>query len=95
MNFSIRKPCDDFRHNTCGVELIDGTVVVLEYSPDTHGKLERLREFGYIVEETTMKAGVYSEEDFGQNAKPMTDADKKKASDDQRKVAAEQFKKAG
>lgn len=64
MNYSIRKPKPDSRHNTCGFALEDESVVVVEYNKHIAARLENVEAFGYLVDQTNVDPGTYSEEDF-------------------------------
>lgn len=74
MNYAIRKPKPDQRHNTCGFALEDNTVVVTPYRRSTtkevarnqalEDRLKRVEEFGYLVEETEVEPGTYSEAEY-------------------------------
>lgn len=64
MNYSIRKKKPDCRHNTCGFALEDGCVLVVEYGRAIAPRLENIEAFGYLVDQTNVAPGAYTEEEF-------------------------------
>lgn len=64
MNYAIRKPYPDGRKHTCGFATPDYSVQVAELTLYNAQQFLNLMVHGYIVEETEMDAGSYTEKEY-------------------------------
>lgn len=64
MNYSVRKRAPDDRKNTCGFSTPDYHVNVIELTLYNASSFINLLYYGYIVEETDMGVGIWTEEEY-------------------------------
>lgn len=62
MNWKVKKPAIDGRIHTFGVRLVDTKMLVT----DDKSLADKFKAFGYIVDTTVQKPGVYPESAFDQ-----------------------------